>query len=53
MSDIKETINQLEKLKEHCEAMQAVENRTCYRTYIAAIDTAVAIMKKEAENEID
>ena len=51
MSQIKETITQLENLKEHCEAMQAIENRTCYRMYIAAIDTAIAIMRKDDGNE--
>lgn len=53
MSEIKETIEQLEKLKEHCESMQEIDGCTYYTRYTSAIDTAVAIIRNEVGNETD
>lgn len=50
MIEIKETIEQLEKLKEYCKAMQEMDGCTYYADYASAIDAAVEMMRKGTEN---
>lgn len=51
MNDIKETIRQLESLKDHCIAMQQIDDCKNYGEYISAVDMAIGVLKKEAKND--
>lgn len=46
MNKIKQAIERLDGLKEHCESMKIVDECTDYEAYIGAIEIAVEIMKK-------
>lgn len=46
MDEIKETIGQLEDLKDHCTAVQSIYECADYTSYIKAVNIAIKVLEK-------